>query len=250
MKLCYRNYCINYTTLLFLTYLVFINNLIYGLYIYISIIVHELGHIIFIKYFKRELYKVELYPIGGIISYKDVHNDFIIKELLINSGGILFNILLILLNYITFNNEFIHIFNILMILVNLIPVRPLDGAKILENIVSLIIPYKYSMNVITVLSFILIVCGSVLNLYKYNSIYIYFVIMLLLWHNFNFYMSLNERFNYFIINKYLNFNKRLKIKEVDISGKGLKNFYKGKSNYYKTDIIYEEQKILKYYLNL
>ncbi len=250
MKLCYKNYCIHYTTLLFLAYLIFIDNFIYGVYIYISIIVHEIGHIIFIKYFKRQLYKVELYPIGGIISYKDVHNDFIVKELLINSGGILFNTLLIIVNCITFNNEFIHIFNILMIIVNILPIRPLDGAKILENMLSLLMPYKYSMTSVSILSFILIFCISIINFNKYNSIYLFFIILLLFLHNITFYMSLSERFNYFILNKYLNFNKRLKVKEVDITDYGLKKFYKGKSNFYKTDVVYEEQKILKYYLNL
>ncbi len=250
MKICYKNYCVNSSTILFLAYLMYIGKLHYGLLIYISIIFHELGHIIFIKYFNRELYKVELYPIGGIISYKDVHNDFIIKEFLINSGGIIFNLLLIAINYVTFNNNFMYVFNITMITINLIPIRPLDGAKIFENILSLLIPYKYSLYIVSISSFILILIVTVLNIYLYNSIYIFFIIVLLVWHNITYFTSLNERFYYFILNKYLNFNKHLKIKEVDISNKGLKKFYKGRSNYYKTDIIYEEQKILKYYLNL
>ncbi len=250
MRLCYKNYYINYTTILFITYLIFIDNFIYGLYIYLSITLHEIGHIVFIKCFKRELYKVELYPIGGIISYKDVHNDFIIKELLINSGGILFNIILIVINYLLFKNEFMNIFNILMIIVNLIPIRPLDGAKILENMLSLLVPYKTSMHIISIISFILIIGFTIANIYLYNSMYVYFILILLQLHNLNYFMSIHERFNYFIVNKYLNFNKRLRIKEVDITDKGLNNFYKGKSNYYKTDIIYEEQKILKYYLKL
>ena len=55
--------------------------------LYICLIIHEVGHIIVIKGFKKDIKYLEISPIGGILHIDKCQNDHNYKELLIYMGG-------------------------------------------------------------------------------------------------------------------------------------------------------------------
>ena len=52
----------------------------------IIIILHETGHIIFLKYFQVPITKLTIYPFGGLIKTNKLINFSPLKELLISIG--------------------------------------------------------------------------------------------------------------------------------------------------------------------
>ena len=93
-------------------------------------IIHEFGHLFFIKFFNIEILSVEIYPFGGMIKTNNFINYPIYKNILISSGGLLFQIILYFINLFFLKNEIISFYNNLIFITNLIPVVPLDGSKI------------------------------------------------------------------------------------------------------------------------
>ena len=91
-------------------------------------LIHELGHIIFIKLFKYEINSVEILPFGGYTEINKKINTSINKDLLIAFGGIIMQIILILLlniikNYLhNFTYQLIINYNYILIFFNLLPI--------------------------------------------------------------------------------------------------------------------------------
>ena len=67
---------------------------------FIIIIIHETGHLIFLKTFKVLVTKLTIYPFGGLIKTDKLINFSPLKELLISIGGIINQLIL----YIFFFN--------------------------------------------------------------------------------------------------------------------------------------------------
>ena len=152
---------INLSTYVLIFLLLFSGYKKYLLYLLIVIIVHELGHVFFIKLFNLKILNIEIYPFGGIIRINKNINYPPIKELLISSGGIIFQLLLFFVN-----NDVLYNLNIRFIFINLIPLVPLDGSKILYTLITYKFSFYYSyiiyiiLNIIFLLLYIYI---SVLN---------------------------------------------------------------------------------------
>lgn len=155
--------------------------------IIISILIHEFSHYIFLRIFKVDVKNLELSIIGGILEIND-KNISLSKRLLINFAGVISNLIIILLikisgvsslNYLLFYNLFIIIFN-------LIPIIPLDGFRILNDLLSSIYDDNYTFVIIKKIDFFclfmmliillllkiyglfLIWCFLVVKYFKYN----------------------------------------------------------------------------------
>lgn len=155
--------------------------------IIISILIHEFSHYIFLRIFKVDVKNLELSIIGGILEIYD-KNISLSKRLLINFAGVISNLIIILLikisgvsslNYLLFYNLFIIIFN-------LIPIIPLDGFRILNDLLSSIYDDNYTFVIIKKIDFFclfmmliillllkiyglfLIWCFLVVKYFKYN----------------------------------------------------------------------------------
>ena len=111
-------------------------------YIFI-LIIHDLGHIIFIKLFKNNITKIIIFPFGGIINIDSGPRNNFLKELFISIGGILSQVILIIFLK---NPDLIRI-NRYIILTNILPVKPLDGSKTLSCILKLFINEKKLLKV-------------------------------------------------------------------------------------------------------
>ena len=155
--------------------------------IILSILIHEFSHYIFLRLFKVDVKNLELSIIGGILEIND-KNISLSKRLVINFAGVISNLIIILLikisgvkslNYLLFYNLFIIIFN-------LIPIIPLDGFRILNDLLSSIYDDNYTFVIIKkidffclfmmliillllkIYGFFLIWCFLVVKYFKYN----------------------------------------------------------------------------------
>ncbi len=148
---------------------------------FLIIIIHEIGHIFFLKIFKVSIDKITIYPFGGLITTHKLINYPPLKELLISLGGIMNQILLIpifktLLSSSYINSYTYYLFmklNLSILLFNLLPIIPLDGYLILSSILNIWIPYLKS-NILSIMislgSLIIFIIVS-FNL-KINSIFV------------------------------------------------------------------------------
>ena len=91
-----KKYSINYTFVVLMLFAILLGLAKEFFLILFCLILHETGHLIFIKLFKYKINKITLYPFGGVIIYEN-KNDFIFKSVLICLGGILCNFLFYML---------------------------------------------------------------------------------------------------------------------------------------------------------
>lgn len=140
----------------------------YATIAFISIFVHEICHIIVANYKGSKFSKFQLHIYGAQVSlanldellYKDKIKVYIAGPIInLIIAGIFFCISFFVDN--TIINEFIGI-NLGLFLFNMIPAYPLDGARILEVIMSNNMSYKRIQNIMSRVSYILGVCFIVL----------------------------------------------------------------------------------------
>lgn len=220
-----------------ITYLILLSVLLCGMFNYFLIIstiliTHDLGHILTMKRFKITINEIIILPFGSIIISNIKHNINSLKLLLISISGILFQLILIIIVNILFNNGIINNisldifnkYNKLIILFNLLPIIPLDGSKILLSINELFIPYKKCLNINNIISIILIIIFTIKNNLNLNLI---LIISYLLIKTIIEIKNHNYIFNNFLLERYLIKPKFKKIKYIN----NIKNIYKNKYNF-------------------
>ena len=212
-------------------------------YIFLIIIIHELGHLIAAKYYKWNFNKISLYPFGGCCKFEEKINRPIKEELIILIMGPVFQILLFLIiifinkygfisyrNFLIFKN-----YHYTLLIFNLMPIYPLDGGRILNNLLCYILPYKKSNRIIIFISLILIL----IFMYFYKDLNFLLMSILLICEIFIFFKKQNFLFNKLLLERFLNafsFKKTKIINKKD-------NIYKDKKHviYYKNQYITEKQ---------
>ena len=165
--------------------------------------IHEIGHLLAGLILKLKPNLIRITPFGLSITFEGygekVHNNINKKRLLIALAGPLTNIILVIIfmlipdwNFIV-SKEILVYSNLLIAMFNLMPIYPLDGGRILENVL------KYKMNniksveitnkVSNLLAIIITILASIFVFYIKN-IAVFFVI-LYLWYLI---VKENERF--------------------------------------------------------
>lgn len=235
----------NYTYLFFL--LAFISGYIKNIIIIFFIcIIHELGHVVFIKLFKYKINYIEILPFGGFTSIDKKINTSIFKDFFIAIGGIVAQLLLGIIiyplkdniNIITYN--LFNYYNKLLIIFNLLPIIPLDGSKIVNLILEKYYSYKLSYYINGVISIISLVLFLIIN-YIYN-LDNYFIILFLL---FKFIMYIKEYkhiINRFLLERYL---YNLEYKHINCKTERIEEIKKETYHYFNCDgkIITEKAKL-------
>ena len=148
---------INPLTYVFIFLIVYSGYVHYLLIFLLVFMIHELGHIFFIKLFNIQIIKIEIYPYGGLIILDKKLNVDIYKDFLIASGGLLFQVIAGLINCFIFRSDMFLFFNKLILYMNIIPLIPLDGSNILFIFLSKYFPYRKSINVYYFLSLCFII---------------------------------------------------------------------------------------------
>lgn len=171
----------------------------------IIIIVHEMGHFLTGYFLKLKVKEISLFMFGGVTIFDEDLNLNIFKELLVVVMGPVVQMLFYMIVYYLYTKGFVSVntmkkvstINLILLEFNLLPILPLDGAKILNNILDLILSYDLAHKVSLVVSFLAL---PLVFLFDNKLIIILVVISLLVrlyeeinWHKFRINKLLLER---------------------------------------------------------
>lgn len=149
-------------------------NYFYSYYLcYLFILFHELSHMFIAAILGKEIGNFKFSLSGVNISFKEDYlnknNISKLKDILIYLAGPLSNLILAL---IFRKSEMIFNINIFLAILNLLPIYPLDGYNILENIISLFFYIKKCniiMGFLSNISFTILLILGIIQLITFNS---------------------------------------------------------------------------------
>ena len=156
---------------------------------------HELGHIIVAKLFEMKVEKFEILPCGFSSSFflcdsSELSKTFFMQKLIIAMAGPIVSFLLVLsaqyidyMNFTIVTKQEIVYSNILILIFNLLPLYPLDGGRILKNILRINLNEQDAENIINKVSsstIIILTLVSSIAVYYFKNIAI-FLTCIFLW---------------------------------------------------------------------
>ena len=157
---------------------------------------HELGHIITAKLFKMQIEKIEILPCGFSASFFSYNSsgfpkNFSMQELLVALAGPIVSLILALsfqyiddTNFTIVTKQEIVYSNILILIFNLLPLYPLDGGRILKNILNIKLSRNNTENIINKVSSVTIILLTIVSsiaVYYFKNIAI-FLVCIFLWN--------------------------------------------------------------------
>ena len=157
---------------------------------------HEFGHIITAKLFKMQIEKIEILPCGFSASFfsynlSGVPKVFSMQELLVALAGPIVSLILALsfqyideTNFTILTKPEIVYSNILILIFNLLPLYPLDGGRILKNILNIKLRGNNTDNIINKVSSVTIILLTIVSsiaVYYFKNIAI-FLVCIFLWN--------------------------------------------------------------------
>lgn len=238
------------------TFLILLNiSILCGLFndilaVFLIILLHELGHLIFLKYYKRETESLTIFPYGGIIKYQSDKNTFLYEDFLISIGGIIINVILFFILFFTARGTLLYKYNIEIMLFNILPIFPLDGGRALEILLGKILKFRYSLLATFLISILCIIVLFFINILTSNLLIFTLVLLYLILENYQAFKDRELRYYHFLLNKLLHPNDKLKNKEIKNPNNLIKQFYKGVNNVIgKSNKKIKESQILKKYFN-
>lgn len=131
--------------------------------------------------------KIDIMPFGTSISFSSGYNNSLKKDTLVALAGPITSFVLtvlcskIELKYIS-EQEAIYS-NILILLFNLIPIYPLDGGRIIKNLLNMKLGISKGNNVMNHISYIVLIIFTIISsisIYYYKNLAI-FLICIFLW---------------------------------------------------------------------
>ena len=198
----------------------------HNLIIFTSIIlIHELGHYTIAKLNKLNVEKIIIYPYGGIVKMNNQVNTPIKKELSVAVSGIIFQTIFFFIITIMYKQGIIRdyiynlftIYNKSILMFNILPIHPLDGSKILNLLLSKILPFNLSNKLNIIISIITLIILISINYYELN--YTTFLILGVILDNIiKYYKQLKYIFNKFLLERYIykiTYNKTKKINKIN-----------------------------------
>lgn len=178
------------------------------------VFIHEMGHVIAALLAGVTVKSIQLLPFGGVAVIEDHGRLTASREIGIALAGPLQNGLMILMAYglqqVGYgNSEFLTYFiqaNAIIALFNLVPVLPLDGGKVLQAVVSLFLPYYYTLlwsGRVSVAASILVIIYALLPLGAGGGLRLNIVMIgaFLLYSNLTDHRNLPYRFVAFLMNR-------------------------------------------------
>lgn len=127
----------------------------------ISIILHEFTHMFFGNRFGCKVYNLKVGITGANAELSDIEELSENEKLILYLSGPLMNLFLAFMLYIIYMLTNLNVFNIAssinigLFIFNLFPAYPLDGARVLEIVLSKYVIYKRSKKIVGILSFLI-----------------------------------------------------------------------------------------------
>lgn len=171
--------------------------------------------------FKYKIKKINIYPFGGYTIFEyDINTPFI-TEFMVFLGGILFQIIFFvitknLIDNSSYTYNLIKNYNLSILMFNMIPVIPLDGAKILNILFNKMFPFKRAHLLTIYISYIVILILLILSIKNLNLLLMIFLLFFLIIKE---HKRHNYIFNVFLLERYIKeikFKKIYFIKKVDV----------------------------------
>lgn len=216
------------------------------------LLIHELGHYTAAKLLKFKVLKIVIYPFGGITKIHDLINKDINEEILVATSGVIFQfifyLIIVYLNHINIIRDYTlniyTLYNNQIIFFNLMPIYPLDGAKIINLLLSKFFNYNLSNKLTIMISLIGMSLFILTSSYNHNYSYI-MVLSVLIIYNYKFIKQLKYIYNKFLLERYLYNISYPKIKIINNGNK----MYKNNSHIIKVNNNYitEKKYLSKYY---
>lgn len=214
------------------------------------IIIHEMGHFLIGLFFKYKVEKIIIFPYGGFTKFDTIINTSIYKDLVVAISGVIVQSFYFFIIFLLYRSNVIrgYIYNLFclyhksMIIFNLLPIIPLDGAKIFNLLLSKYFNFNLANKLTVFVSLCSIVIFLFSNVYEKNYSII-LVIGILMQNIYKFYSEISYIYNRFLVERYL-YNIRYKDRKI-ISDSN--KMYKNKIHYFIDNgkIISEKQFLSK-----
>ncbi len=128
-----------------------------------SAVLHEVGHLIALIYFKTEILEFKISIFGANIKTSTRNQINYFKDFLISFSGPLVNLLISFFSYVIYNIYFgkiffdIYIVNLVLALFNLLPFHAFDGGKMLQIILNLKLSDSAAEKAVTIISVLILI---------------------------------------------------------------------------------------------
>ena len=224
-----------------------------ALIVFIIVLIHEAGHVFFIKMFGYEIEAINIYPFGGLTEVNKDLNTPIRQELIMAWGGVFFQLFIyfvMLLPLSMHTKTLIFTYNTSIIMFNLLAIIPLDGSIITSSFLAKFFSFQKTYILTGLLSIINIFIFLTFTLT--HSLNNYLIIVLLIYKTYRYFQNRQLIYNRFLLERYL---KNFNFKYFSTKKGNLKILKKDTFQYFKEKqgIISEKKKLKerfdKKYLN-
>ena len=211
------------------------------------ILIHEMGHYLMALKNNFKVFKITIYPYGGITKLSYNINEKISKELEVAFGGIFFQSIFYLLVLVLYNCGYIreYIFdlyreyNFSILIFNILPIYSLDGGKMLNLFLFKIFSYKLANKITVYFSLITMIIILVSNYYEFNYT-MFLTLSILLDGIYRYYKNIDYLFNKFLLERYLykiRYKKMKIIDKLDKMQRDKTHIFRVKNGYIKEEIV-------------
>ena len=222
---------INSLTIYFLLLAFFCGLIKNALIIFTIVLIHEMGHVFFIKLLGYEIDSINIYPFGGITKVNKDLNTPINQELLIAWGGIIFQCFLFLLLFLPLfslpTKHLIFFYNTSIMMFNLIPIIPLDGSIITSSFFAKFLSFQKTYLLTIILSIFNIIVFLIFDFT--HSLNNYLITIFLIYKTYEYLKNKNYIYNRFLLERYL---KNFSFKNISTKKGNLKILKKDTYQYF------------------